>query len=132
MAGQKRQSRSGGNKTAAKGSTKRKVSKKPPPRRSWVRRIVVWSIKLGLLVAVLGTLGLTGVFWYYGRDLPSVAQLRDYRPPQTTRILDRNGELIGEVFDERRTVVPMDRIPRVLVLSVLAAEDADFYHWSCM
>ena len=41
--------------------------------------------------------------------------------------MDRNGELIGEVFDERRTVVPMDRIPRVLVLSVLAAEDADFY-----
>ena len=34
---------------------------------------------------------------------------------------------VGEIYTERRTVVPMSRIPRVFVLSVLAAEDADFY-----
>jgi len=41
--------------------------------------------------------------------------------------LDRNGDAIGEVFSERRTVVSMEEIPRHLVLCVLAAEDADFY-----
>ena len=91
--------------------------------RKWLRRLFIATLVLG----GSGLLGVVGLFWYYGRDLPDVASLRDYQPPQTTRIVDRNGELLGEVFSERRTVVPMDRIPRHLVLCVLAAEDADFY-----
>ncbi len=81
----------------------------------------------GVVLGSLGVLGLAGMFWYYGRDLPTVAALKSYHPPQITRIVDRHGEVLGEVFEERRTVVGMKRIPRVLVLSVLAAEDADFY-----
>ena len=102
---------------------KGKPSAKGSRLRTWLRRIAI-------AVLVFFAAGLAtgvGVIWYYGRDLPTVEQLRDYQPPQTTRVLDRNGELLGEVFTERRTVVPMERIPRVLVLSVLAAEDADFY-----
>lgn len=67
------------------------------------------------------------MLWHYGRELPNVHDLHDYSPPQVTRVLDRNGEALGESWQERRTVVPLDRVPRVLVLSVLAAEDADFY-----
>ncbi len=78
-------------------------------------------------VAVVGLLGLLSLLWYFSRDLPAVTSLRDYRPPQTTRVYDRNEKVIGEIFLERRTVIPMSEIPRVLVLSVLAAEDADFY-----
>ena len=40
--------------------------------------------------------------------------------------------MIAEWFTERRTVVPMSKVPRVLVLSVLAAEDADFYRHTGM
>jgi penicillin-binding protein 1A len=92
--------------------------------------LVALAVLAGLLV--LGAGGATGALWYFSRDLPSAEALRTYTPPQTTRIVDRHGVLLGEVFTERRTVVPMDRIPRVLVLSVLAAEDADFYHHSGM
>ncbi|MFW6049701.1 MAG: penicillin-binding protein 1A [Myxococcota bacterium] len=88
-------------------------------------------LKIALLVAIgvgaAGAIALAVLFWHYGRDLPPVDALRQYDPPQTTRVLDRHGQPIGEIFLERRTVVPMERIPRVLVLSVLAAEDADFY-----
>ncbi len=85
----------------------------------------------GALLLFLGTLTLVGAgmaYWFLSRDLPSADALRRYAPAQTTHIIDRNGELIGEVFSERRSVVPLSRVPRVLVLSVLAAEDADFYH----
>jgi penicillin-binding protein 1A len=74
-----------------------------------------------------GVLGFAGLLAYYGRDLPKVDKLHNYAPPQTTRIVDRKGRLIAEAFEERRSVVPLDKVPRVLVLSVLAAEDADFY-----
>jgi penicillin-binding protein 1A len=90
----------------------------------WTRRLLI----LGVLLGTIGLLGVVTLFWYYGRDLPSVSKLRDYEPPQTTRVLDRDGALVGEIYHQRRTVVSMERIPRVFVLSVLAAEDADFYH----
>ncbi len=97
-----------------------------PKRRRGVR-LAILALEIVLLGAALGALGVAFALWYFGRDLPPVASLRDYSPPQTTRVVDRHGELLGEIFVERRTVVPMERIPRVMVLSVLAAEDADFY-----
>lgn len=93
-------------------------------------RLLVWVTGLlvaGLFLVSLGVVTVIAVLSYYARGLPTVDALKNYRPPQTTRVLDRNGRLVAEMFQERRTVVPMAKVPRVLVLSVLAAEDADFY-----
>ncbi len=79
-------------------------------------------------LGLTGVLVLVGLFAYYGRDLPDVHGLRSsWRPPQTTRVLDRRGEVLAELFTERRTVVPLERLPEHLVKALLAAEDADFY-----
>jgi penicillin-binding protein 1A len=83
--------------------------------------------KLIGIALVVGALLVLGTYAYFSRDLPSVSTLRDYKPPQTTRVYDRNRKVIGEIFAERRTVIPMSQVPRNMVLSVLAAEDADFY-----
>jgi membrane carboxypeptidase/penicillin-binding protein len=45
-----------------------------------------------------------------------------------TRIYDRNGEVIGEFFEEKREIVPFDFIPDYLVNGVIASEDRDFYN----
>jgi membrane carboxypeptidase/penicillin-binding protein len=45
-----------------------------------------------------------------------------------TRIFDRNNEIIGEFFDEKREIVPFDYIPEWLVKAVIASEDRDFYN----
>lgn len=45
-----------------------------------------------------------------------------------TRIYDRNGEIIGEFFEEKREIVPLDFIPRSLVEGLIASEDRDFYN----
>jgi membrane carboxypeptidase/penicillin-binding protein len=47
-----------------------------------------------------------------------------------TRIYDRNGEVIGEFFEEKREIVPFDFIPAYLVNGVTASEDRDFYNHS--
>jgi penicillin-binding protein 1A len=92
--------------------------------------IVTGLVVLSLLAA--SGMGAAFALWYLGRSLPSAETLRNYEPLQTSRVLDSDGQVIAEMFTQRRTVVPMARIPRVLVLSVLAAEDADFYHHAGM
>lgn len=91
--------------------------------RVWLPRLAV--ALLGALVAA--ALALVLVLRHYESDLPAVADLRAYNPPQVTRILARNGAPIGEMFVERRTVVSIAAVPDVMRKAVLAAEDARFY-----
>lgn len=106
----------------------------PPRARSGPSRgvrITVIVLFVLFVLGVLGTVGtVVGVFWYYGRDLEALdeQELRNYRPPQITRVVARDGRLIGEVFTERRTFIDFDQIPSHVENAFLAAEDADFYH----
>ncbi len=44
-----------------------------------------------------------------------------------TRIYDRNNEIIGEFFEQKREIVPYSHIPEWLIKAVIASEDRDFY-----
>ncbi len=63
------------------------------------------------------------------------AYLERYQPGtnprvfQTTRIFDRNGALIGELWSEgRRTWLPLKRFSPHLIDATIAAEDSTFYN----
>jgi penicillin-binding protein 1A len=90
--------------------------------------MVRWLLLL-LSPFLLGAAALLAVFYYFGHDprLPSLRGIGDYHPPQITRVLDREGNLIGEIGSEHRIVVPYAQFPKVLIQAVLAAEDADFF-----
>lgn len=94
------------------------------------RKVAAWTAGIGLTGAVLGVGTIAGIFWYHGRNIAhvDVAAIRDYRPPQVTRIVARDGTLLGEVFKQRRTLIKFDDIPTHVVNAFLAAEDADFYN----
>jgi penicillin-binding protein 1A len=78
-----------------------------------------------LTVAVAGAL--FAVVRHFEAGLPAVPELKDYQPPQVTRVLARDGTLLAEIFTQRRTVVPIAALPAHVKLAVLAAEDAGFY-----
>ncbi|HEY8379294.1 MAG TPA: transglycosylase domain-containing protein, partial [Nannocystis sp.] len=104
----------------------------PPPGRAKSRLRKVALVLAGLLGTgmLLGTGAIVGVFWYYGRGIEGidVAAIREYRPPQVTRIVSRDGAVIGEIFSERRTLIRYEDIPTHVENAFLAAEDADFYN----
>lgn len=95
----------------------------------WLRISLITTAIVVVVGVVGGIVGIAGIFWYYGRDVEDIDEqaLRDYRPPQVTRVLDRNGVLIGEIFTQRRTFVAYEDIPPEVENAFLAAEDADFY-----
>lgn len=90
----------------------------------------VWSKRLmklagvGLLLAlVIGA----GTYAWFSQGLPSVDELRTWRPPQVTKVSCRDGSVCAEFYVERRTWVDITTLPKHVRESFLAAEDADFY-----
>jgi penicillin-binding protein 1C len=89
-----------------------------------------------LFIAVLAVLvaGSYGIYKYYAiaRTLPDVNDLRQKASQfETTRILDRNGNLLYEILDPnagRRTYVPLAKIAPVMIAATIATEDKEFYN----
>ncbi len=69
-----------------------------------------------------------GIYLYVDRGLPSVEELRTYRPAQVTKAFCADGSLCAEFYRERRTWVQIETLPAHVKNAFLAAEDADFYH----
>ncbi|HZF83876.1 MAG TPA: transglycosylase domain-containing protein, partial [Burkholderiaceae bacterium] len=102
----------------------------PSTSRLWsprAKRIALWSAAGvgGALAAGLLAIGVALVL--IAPQLPDVSSLANYQPKLPLRVYTADGALIGEFGEERRELVPIDRIPRVLKDAVLATEDARFY-----
>ncbi len=98
--------------------------RKPSGRDRWFRKGTVIAVAAGTVVAVLAV---TAYLFYIVATLPKVERLADYRPPIVSQVFGDDGSLVGEFYLERRTVVPVEKIPKKLIQAFVAAEDANFY-----
>ena len=78
--------------------------------------------------ALVGTGATIGVVDYFAGDLPSIDAIQTADLIQTTRIVDRNGNLIEAVYHQNRTVVPLSKINVTLQKATIATEDRTFYN----
>lgn len=102
----------------------------PLPKFPWrpgnwnFKRLLLWLFRL---VAV-GVLGLALLFAYYAKDLPDPNKLTERQVSESTKIYDRNGELLYEVHGlARRTLVGLDQVADPAERATIAIEDKDFY-----
>jgi penicillin-binding protein 1A len=79
---------------------------------------------LFLTAALLGTA--SGVVFAFVGDLPQIEALDDYSPGTITRVLGRDGTVIGDFATERRVIVTYDQIPVVLRNAIISSEDSKF------
>ena len=98
------------------------MSNKPSRLWRWTKRLLKLAV-LGLVLVLTGGLGAYG---WYSRELPSVEELRTWRPAQVTKVNCRDGSICAEFYLQRRTWVDVTRLPQHVRDSFLAAEDADF------
>ncbi len=99
------------------------------PKRGFPwRKLFVWSASLTVALAIAGAIAVVLVVQHFGKDLPDVENLEsNYKPPQVTRVLARDGTLLANIFTERRTVVRFKTLPPHVLQAFLAAEDAGFF-----
>jgi len=74
---------------------------------------------------VAGLVIVGGIIW----ELPNPKRLLTGEYPESSRIYDRNGKLLYEIYaNKRRSPVPLGRVPKQLREATMAIEDANFYH----
>ncbi|MBI4264357.1 MAG: PBP1A family penicillin-binding protein [Acidobacteria bacterium] len=97
-----------------------------PPGPRVVVRVARLAGLLTLFVATALAGTVSGVIFAYADDLPEISALDDYRPSTITRLLARDGQVVGEFATERRVVIGYDDIAPVLRQAIIASEDAGF------
>lgn len=85
------------------------------------------STRHGIKRAVyFGVLITVGLYLFWGIPLPT--QLSSGNLPVSTKILDRNGKLIYEIYsDKKRTPIKLADLPKYVPEASIAIEDKDFY-----
>jgi 1A family penicillin-binding protein len=109
------------------------VVKKGRRRFGCLGRVFVGSLLLVMLVVFTGVV-ITGTLIYANLSreieagITALDAARDRETFETTQIVDRNGNLLWEIFGEgKRTNVPLDSIPVELRNATVAVEDDTFY-----
>jgi penicillin-binding protein 1A len=84
----------------------------------------LWAV---LLFFVMGAGVAGGVVAAYVRDLPPLDILEEYQPSLVTTLYDDQGKPFASFYEQRRILVPLDKIPRFLREAIIAVEDSRFY-----
>ncbi len=97
---------------------------KAEPKPSLVKKIILFFIYFG----IIGSIVICGFMFYLSRHLPTLDELINPKYDLPTQIYDRNGELITEFYgSKRRVLIPITKVPKVMIQALLAVEDSRFY-----
>ena len=92
----------------------------------------LWAIPIirSFWIVLSGSIIVFIYIFVLSQDLPSIEQLENFDPDLVTRIYSSDGEIIHELFVEKRVFVELDEIPKHMHDAVIASEDRRFRdHW---
>lgn len=84
--------------------------------------------KKRLFVPALILLFIILFYFFIVKDLPSPTTLSSPDIPQSSQIVDRDGELLYAIYSQKnRAAIPLSQIPKYVRDATIAIEDKDFY-----
>jgi len=119
-------------KSATQQVDKNKKIVAPKKSKGCIVRLMLALVFIMVLVGL--ALGSFAVYQYYriASSLPDVNELRARASQfETTRILDRSGNVLYEIIDPnagKRTFVPLERISPYVIAATIATEDKEYYN----
>ncbi len=90
-------------------------------------RLAIWT---ACTMVIAGGMAAGLAYLMLARDLPPIPPYGAIRFDTVSRVRAAHGQILAEMFDERRYLVPADKIPKVLVDAVLSSEDERFFEHS--
>ncbi|MEC5423679.1 transglycosylase domain-containing protein [Virgibacillus sp. C22-A2] len=92
-------------------------------KRKWFSGKVKWTVYLFIFSIILGLIGYAAIL--YGGRL--VVDEQDLILDATTIVETRDGEVIGKLYNENRSLVGIEEVPEHVINAFLAIEDRRFY-----
>lgn len=87
--------------------------------------------RFAIISLLIATFLFSGTYWVHEaifKDLPQATDLTQKKQIVSSKILDRNGEVLFRIYeDENRTLLPLSEIPDTAVAATIAIEDKDFF-----
>ncbi len=83
-------------------------------------RDILQQLKRALVLSGVGLVFIFAYVLYLAQDLPSLDQLENYDPDLVTRIYSADGEILDELFLEKRIFVGLNQIPNNMKNAVIA------------
>lgn len=97
------------------------------PRRTLWKKLLMIAAWLTLVGATAAACVVGFLYWKYADGLPAIPKVDAYYPPIISEVYTDDAVLAGEFYNERRKVVPYERIPKRLVQAFIASEDSSFF-----
>ncbi|MBE6441199.1 MAG: PBP1A family penicillin-binding protein [Desulfovibrio desulfuricans] len=92
-----------------------------------LKKCALWLLGIFFICGLLGGSAVAMLFYWASRDLPDLNRIAEYKQPQASVFLARDGSLLGTLYHEKRFIIGLRDMSRYLPLAFLAAEDDAFY-----
>ena len=104
------------------------AQKKFGSKSNKIRKIFKIALIAAAALFVIGVIAGISVYSKFKAEIPAINMVSDYKPDAGTKVYSYDGELIAEFYHEnRRIIIPYDKIPEKLRLAFVAGEDSSFY-----
>ena len=101
--------------------------KQPPKQKNFFRyfkTFLFFCFYSGIIFSIL----VFGYLFYLSQNLPNLTNLTNPVYDLPTQVYDRDGDLIQEHYTKRRVLIPINKVPPVMIKALLAIEDSRFYN----
>ncbi|VAW95192.1 Multimodular transpeptidase-transglycosylase, partial [hydrothermal vent metagenome] len=92
-----------------------------------IKKITIYGLAGLFSLSLLGGLGFLGIYAYITPNLPDIETLKDVQLKVPLRIYTKDGLLLAEFGEMKRTPLRYQELPDTLVKALIAAEDDRFF-----
>ncbi len=92
-----------------------------------IKKLFFYGSATALVLFLLGALSVVGLYLYLNPKLPDIETLKDVRLQVPLRVYARDGGLIAEFGETKRSPMRYEEFPPAIINAVLAAEDDRFF-----
>ena len=92
-----------------------------------LRKLIRYGLKLAIFGIGLSSIVLFASYLYIAPDLPDIEELKKVKLQVPLKILSKDGKLIAEYGEKRRSPLVFKDLPKNMVNAIISAEDANFF-----
>ena len=85
-------------------------------------------LKSASILVFIGAVVIFGYIFYLSQNLPSLDQLENYDPDLVTRIYSADGEILDELYLEKRIFIGLNQIPNNVKNALISSEAVSYTH----